>query len=878
MRRSLPFAVLAALFAAAPLAAQPFMQPPSRTFEGYVGDAVSIQFQVANPPTGGMAGPYTFTGQMPPGLTFNTATGLLSGTLSGTGYFSFTVSRTYTFLSLGGPFTVSETYQFAVDNRFMLLTPTPLPPATGGVQVTRSINANLNAFWDTGLSDLPSSVSFVFPNESGQTLLLTGVFPPVQTPTKYTFTVFASYFAFIEQFIERTYTITINPPPLISATLPTGMVGQPYSGSLAGQGGTAPLSFSLSSGAGALPPGLSLNPATGAITGTPSEQGVFNFVARITDSSGAFSESQLRIAVELPPLTLNQVALPEGVTGSAYSATLGASNGTPPYSFSLSGGSLPPGITLQSNGALAGVPTQAGQFTFQATVTDSAQGSAFGWLTLVVRPSPLSITTLSLPAGSVGVAYSAQLAAAGGVTPYVWSVPAGTVPPGLTLDPGTGVLAGTPTTAGSFAFTVQVTDSAQATATRTYTVRTGEALLITTASLPEGTEGGAYQAGLAATGGFPPYAFSLSAGSLPPGLSLASDGTLAGTPSASGEFPITIQVLDSEGQTASRAFTITVFLRPSVLTASLPGGRVADAYTATLEASGRGPFLWSVTSGALPPGLTLNAETGAISGAPTLHGAFTFEATASDGNQPPLTASRTFTVNIALPPLPPLTITELPETVPPANQPSFGLQLEQGFPAELNGTAELEFAPESGLPPDPAVRFANGSTSVNFMIPAGQTAAVPASGSLFALQTGTTAGTITIRVTLRLGSTALEPDPFTVKIVRVPAAGPQITRLVIVRNPTGFEIQVTGYSNIRQITGATFRFTPAPGATLGTAEVSVPVSSVFQSWFAGEESRQYGGQFLLVVPFTLQGSAGALASVQVTLTNSAGSGSATANF
>ncbi|MGQ9918245.1 MAG: hypothetical protein ACUVS7_12580, partial [Bryobacteraceae bacterium] len=155
---------------------------------------------------------------------------------------------------------------------------------------------------------------------------------------------------------------------------------------------------------------------------------------------------------------------------------------------------------------------------------------------------------------------------------------------------------------------------------------------------------------------------------------------------------------------------------------------------------------------------------------------------------------------------------------------------------------------------------------------------VPASGSLFALQTGTTAGTITIGVTLRLGNAVLDPDPFVVKTVRIPPSGPQITRLVIVRNPTGFEIQVTGYSNIRQITGATFRFTPAPGATLGTPEVSVPVSSVFQSWFAGEESRQYGGQFLLVVPFTLQGSAGALASVQVTLTNSAGSGSATANF
>lgn len=879
MRRSLPFGLLAALLAAAPLAAQPFMQPPSQTFEGYVGDAVSIQFQVANPPAGGIPGPFAISGQVPPGLSFNTATGLLSGTLSGTGFFNFTVSRSYTFLSFGGPLTVSGTYQFAVDNRLMLLTPTPLPPATAGVAVTRSITANLDAFWDTGASNLPSSVSFVFPpTESGQTLLLTGVFPPVQTPTTYTFTVFASYFAFIEQFIERTYTITVNPTPQISATLPVGFVGQPYSGSLAAQGGTAPLSFSLSSGAGALPPGLSLNPATGAITGTPSAQGVFNFVARITDANGAFSESQLRIDVQLPPLTLNETALPEGTVGSSYSAALTASGGTIPYSFSFSGGALPPGLTLQSNGALTGTPTQPGQFTFQATVRDAAQRTDSRQFTLSVRPAPLSILTGLLPAGSPGSVYSAQLVASGGVTPYVWSVSAGTLPPGLTLAAGTGLLSGTASANGSFTFTVLVTDSAQVTATQTFTVRISDPLQITTSSLPEGTEGTAYQASLAAAGGFPPYAFSLAGGSLPPGLLLAADGTLTGTPAASGNFSFTVQVLDSEGQTASRAFSLTVFLRPSVLTTSLPNGRVADAYSATLEASGRGPFRWSVTSGSLPPGLTLNADTGVLSGTPTLHGTFTFEATVTDSNQPPLSASRAFTVNIELPPLSPLTITQIQETVQPASQPSFGLQLGQAFPAELNGTAELEFTPEAGLPPDPAVRFANGSTSVNFTIPAGQAAAVPSSGSLFALQTGTTAGTITIRARLRLGSTVLDPDPYSVKTVRIPAAGPQITRLVIVRNPTGFEVQVTGYTNTRQITEATFRFTPAPGATLAAAEVNVPVASAFQAWFASEQSRQYGGQFLLVVPFTLQGNAGALASVQVTLTNSAGSGSATANF
>jgi hypothetical protein len=598
----------------------------------------------------------------------------------------------------------------------------------------------------------------------------------------------------------------------------------------------------------------------------------------VTDANNATAQALFVINVSPAPLSVLTGALPAGRVAEPYQTSIGALGGLPPYSFSLASGALPPGVSLLGNGTLQGTPAAPGEFAFTVRVEDSKGSTATGSFQILVRPAPLVILTSALPAGTTASAYSVTLAASGGVTPYAWTLASGSLPSGLTLDPATGTISGTPAATGEFPVTVTVTDAQGAAASRSLVIRIFEPLRILTTALPEGTEGVAYQAQLQAAGGAPPYVFSVLSGELPGGLALAGDGSISGAPAASGEFTFTVRVTDSVQLTHERVFTLKVFLRPAIITETLPDGRVGDAYSATLSATGRGPFSWSLSAGALPQGLSLNAQTGAITGTPVQHGDFSIGITVTDGNQPPLSAQRTFLLRIALPPLPPLSITQLQDTTPPASQPAFGLQLGQAFPVELNGTATLSFTPDSGLPPDPAVRFANGGTTVNFTIPAGQTAAVPAAGNLFAFQTGTTAGTITLSVTLRLGATVLEPAPFVVKVVRIPPSGPQITNLVIVRNPAGFEIRVTGYSNIRQVTGATFRFTAAPGSPLQTTEVNVPVSGIFQSWFASDQSLPFGGQFLFVMPFTVQGSMGALFSVQVTLTNSAGSGSATANF
>jgi hypothetical protein len=171
-----------------------------------------------------------------------------------------------------------------------------------------------------------------------------------------------------------------------------------------------------------------------------------------------------------------------------------------------------------------------------------------------------------LPAGLVGSAYTTTLAATGGTPTYKWTVAAGVLPPGLSLSTG-GVIAGTPTTAGTFQIIARVTDSAVPTAAVMIAplgiviAPATAALSITTPdTLPDATIGTPYSQALTATGGTQPYTWSIPSGngSLPPGLSLSSSGVVSGTPTTEGEFFFTILVADSGAATAQVTFSVTV--------------------------------------------------------------------------------------------------------------------------------------------------------------------------------------------------------------------------------------------------------------------------------------------------------------------------------
>jgi hypothetical protein len=278
-------------------------------------------------------------------------------------------------------------------------------------------------------------------------------------------------------------------------------------------------------------------------------------------------------------------------------------------------------------------------------------------------PGLLTITTTSLPDGTVNQPYATTVGGSGGVTPYSWSVtPA--LPANLAFDTATGAITGTPVAQGTSSHTFALHDSSSSPQTvqepLSLTINPAPSILsITTQSLPNGAVGQAYNQTVQATGGTGALTWSISLGALPQNLSLnAATGAISGTPTAAGTSSFTVRVTDTTGQADTQA--LSIFINPAtppiITTTTLPGGTVGQPYSQPLQATGgTGTLVWSLSGGSLPANLALSPA-GTISGTPTNTGTSNFTVKVTDALSQSDTQPLSIVVSAALT----ITTTSLP--------------------------------------------------------------------------------------------------------------------------------------------------------------------------------------------------------------------------
>ncbi len=648
------------------------VSPPSSTIQ--VGSTVQLQAVLRDDQGNVLTGRAVLWSTSNAGLATVSGTGLVTG------------------VSPGGPVTIVATSEGRSGSAQVTLSPLPLtittstlPSGTVGVAYSQPLVATGGVrpySWTVSAGTLPPGLSL---SSAGT---LSG------TPTadgNYSFTVRATDAA--SQAATRALSLQVGAALTVTtSSLPSGTIGTAYSSQLTASGGTGPFSWAITSGT--LPAGLTLSSA-GLVSGTPTAAGSSTFIVQVTDASSRTATKALTLQVSAS-ITITTTTLPGGTVGTSYSQQLSAAGGATPYAWTIASGSLPAGLTLSASGVISGTPTAAGSPSFTVRVTDAASRTATQSLTITVSSS-LTIGTTSLPGGIVGVGYSQQLAAAGGTTPYAWVVSSGTLPPGLSLS-STGVLSGTPTTAGSVTFTVRVTDAASRTDTQALTLTVGSSLSIGTTTVPEGTVGTNYSQQLSATGGAPPYAWSVTSGALPDGLTLSGGGVLSGTPTAPGNFSFTVAVSDAGNGSASQPLTLAVVAPLGITTTTLPSVTSGTAYSQSLEATGgSSPYTWSVASGLLPGGLALSSA-GVLSGTPTTAGDYSFTARVSDGGS--RVATQPLSIGVVAGPaarivwLQQPTNTETNVAISPA--PSVRVQDMAGNAVDLTATVSMSISRPSG--------------------------------------------------------------------------------------------------------------------------------------------------------------------------------------
>jgi len=591
------------------------------------------------------------------GLSLSGA-GVLSGATPVAGTANFTVKVVDSASN-----SATQNFSVTISPGITITTASPLPAGYSGVAYSQALAATGGSgtgySWTVTSGSLSLTASGLSVSAGG---VVGGATPEVGTAT---FTVKVTDSA--SNTASQTFSVTIGPSLIFttSSTLPGGYAGTAYSQALAASGGSnTGYTYSITSGGASLTSiGLGMS-SGGLISGTPT-LGSASFTAKVTDSVGNTFSQAFTLAIAAGISISPGSPLPIGYAGVAYSQALTATGGSGSgYSFAVTSGSASltaVGLSVSGAGSVSGATPVAGAASFTVKVTDSLGNTASQSYSVTINPAVSISTSATLPTGFAGTNYSTALQATGGSgTGYTWTVTAGAgqlTAIGLSLSGG-GVVSGPTPTVGSATFTAKVTDSANNTASQTFTVTIGTGLTITNANpLPAGYGGTSYSTAFTTAGGTGSgqnWTVTAGANQLTAiGLSVSSAGVLSGATPITGSATFTVKVTDSGSNSASSTFSVTI--NPGlVITSStpLPAGYVGTPYGQTLTFSGgtQTGLNWSVTSGAsqlTAVGLTLSSG-GTLSGSTLVQGTATFTVKLTDSASNSTTATLSVTINAGL--------------------------------------------------------------------------------------------------------------------------------------------------------------------------------------------------------------------------------------
>jgi hypothetical protein len=418
---------------------------------------------------------------------------------------------------------------------------------------------------------------------------------------------------------------TLCPLNFVTVNIDAAQVNVPYKQQLIVEGGMQPYQFHLTSGI--LPPGVLLDSQKGILSGRPTKAGSQTIYISCIDQGNMEVEREFILEVTEKLVFISQNELPHATEHLDYFFPIQLSGGKAPFVFSLGSGNLPKGLTIQENGVLSGKISQAEEYEFTVNVTDRNNNviqQTFSLLTC----SPLMIQNERLYDGIVGEPYEFTLNASGGYGDYQWMVYSGILPSGLQLDDQQGLITGKPDHSLFSTLVILLTDTDNRKTFKDFTFKVAEPLAFASDSLPNALKNEQYSEIIRVTGGIGPYTYD-HLGRLPDGLSLDSvKGLISGKSSIGGSANIFVTVLDSTWpapQEIGQYLKLRTTSMLTILTTSvLPHARRGhEINTFALEAAGApSPYTWQIIDGLLPDGITLDSQTGMLSGMPSGWGDF----------------------------------------------------------------------------------------------------------------------------------------------------------------------------------------------------------------------------------------------------------------